>query len=279
MKQSFELMKQFINKEKILIIFSIFILLNICLNYTYNQSVYSQGYMQQYPDAPLEFFYYIQMSGVNPFVVMILTLLLPNLISYDLLEMQQNHTTYFIETRIGKKRYYRDTFIKNYLFTFITILILEVSLILVIHFFYGKILFQNTIYPEGYHALTQTICKNEILNLIIFILLTSLGYALLSSIIFSIQVFIPYKYIYRCSGFVLGIALIVVPILIMGYFPIKDIAVLFQINPLIALGIEQVRENPFGLSNILHYIATFTIYAIISNILYQILYKWRKRYD
>lgn len=279
MKQTLELMKQFINKEKILIIVSIFILLTISLNYTYNHSVYAQGYMQQYSDAPLEFFYYIQSNGINPFIFMILMLLLPNLISYDFLEMHQNHMTYLIETRIGKKKYYIDTFVKNYLFTFMIIFILEISLLLIIHCFYGKIIFQATEYPQTYHALTQTICQNELLNLILFLILTSLGYALLSSIIFSLQVFIPHKYIYRCSGLILGIALIVVPVLIMGYFPIKDIALFFQINPLVALGIEYVRENPFGLSNILYYLISFMIYTMISRILYQILYTWRYNND
>lgn len=279
MKQTLELMKQFINKEKLLIILCIFILLNISLNYTYHQSVYSQGYMQQYPDAPLEFFYYIQSNGINPFIFMILMLLLPNLVSYDLLEMHQNHTTYLIETRIGKKKYYIDTLIKNYLFTFITVFILQISLVLIIHFCYGNIVFQATDYPQTYHALTQTICQNEFINLIAFIILTSLGYALLSSVIFSLQVFIPHKYIYRCSGVILGIALIVIPILIMGYLPIKEIALFFQINPLVALGIEHVRENPFHLPNIFYYLFTYMIYAMISSFLFQILYRWRNNND
>ena len=279
MKQTLELFKQFLTKEKIFIIVFIFILLNISMNYTYNQSVYSQGYMDYYPDAPLEFFYYIQLTGVNPFVLMILMLLLPNLVSYDLLDYSQNHTTYLIETRIGKRKYYKDTFIKNIILTYFTILILEVSLLIIIHFFYGKIVFQATVYPDQYHTLTQTICKNEFLNLLFFLIFTSAGYSLLSSLIFSIQIFIPHKYIYRCSGVIVGIALVVAPILLMGYFPIEDIAVLFQINPLIALGVEYVRENPFGLPNILHYFATFTIYTVISYILYTLLLKWRETHD
>ena len=279
MKESLELLKQFVTREKIIIILFVFGLLCISINYTYNQSVYCTGYMSDYPDAPLEFFYYIQINGVNPFILIILMLLLPNLISYDLLDYCQNHTTYLIETRIGKRKYYKDTFFKNIYFTFLITLILQVSILLIIHFFYGKIVFQATDYPDQYYALTQTICKNERLNMYLFLILTSAGYALLSSIIFSIQVFIPHKYIYRCSGVIVSTALIVVPILLMGYFPIEDIAILFQINPLVALGIEHVRENPFGLSNIIHYFLTFSIYAIISYVLYRILVKWRETYD
>jgi len=279
MKQFFILIKLALNKEKIFIILGIFGLLVISMHYTYSQSVFSSGYMSYYKDAPLEFFYYIQLTGVNPFVLMILMILLPNLVSYHLLDMHQNQTTYFIETRIGKKKYYLETFICNILFTFITIFIIEVGLLLVIHLFYGKVVFLSQNYPEGYYPLTQTICHNELINLILFLNLTSLGYALLSSVLFSLQVFISHKYIYRCLGVVFAIALIVVPILVMNYFPIKDLSVLFQITPLIAVGVEQVRDNPFGLSNILHYFATFSIYTIISFVLYKILYDWRKYND
>ena len=54
----------FINKEKLLIIIGIFILLNISLFVVYQQSIYSQaGYSDAYPNAGLEFFYYI--SGIE----------------------------------------------------------------------------------------------------------------------------------------------------------------------------------------------------------------------
>lgn len=279
MKRTLELYKQFINKEKIIILICVFFFLIVCIQYTYSQSVYSQGYIDDYKDAALEFFYYIQCTGINPFLFMIFMLLLPNLVSYDILNQQQNHTTYLIETRVNKKVYYKISYIQNFIFTFLCVLILEIVLLAVIHFFYGRIHFEQVIYPEHYHALTQTICKNMFLNLISFLVLTSLGYALLSSLLFSIQVFIVHKYIYRCFGVILGISLMVFPVLIMGYFPIQDLIILLQINPLIAIGIEYVRENPFGLSNLICYLITFSLYSFIAYLIYNVLLKWRKTYD
>jgi hypothetical protein len=235
--------------------------------------------MDEYKDAALEFFYYIQLTGLNPFIFMILMLLLPNIVSYNFLDMQQNHTTYLIETRIGKKKYYIDTTIKNFIISSIAIMILEILMLINIQLFFGKIAFNTMTYPEGYHILTQTICSNEILNLIYFLILTSIGYGLLSVIIFSLQVFIPHIYLYRCSGVILGISLVVFPILLKGYFPIEDIAVLLQISPLTAIGVEHLRDNPFGFTNIMHYTATFSIYLVIALILLSILYTWRKRND
>lgn len=279
MKQLLLLMKQYFTKEKIIILLIIFGLLVISMFYTYNTSVYCQGYMSAYKDAPLEFFYYIQSNGINPFVFMILMLLLPNIVSYDLLSMQQNHTTYLMETRIGKRKFYLYTYFINYILSASAILVLEIGMLIVIHLFLGKIQFNMTIFPEAYYPLTQTICKDEFTNLIYFLILTSMGYALLSSVIFSLQVFIPHIYLYRCSGVIVGICLVVFPILLMGYFPIEDFMVLFQITPLAAIGVEVVRKNPFGFSNIMYYFAVYALYTFISIILYKILYKWRNRND
>ena len=104
-------------------------------------------------------------------------------------------------------------------------------------------------YPEGYYITTQLLCPNECLNLIFFLLLTSLGYALISGLLFSLQSNITNKYVYRCCGVIIGILLVLFPALIQGYLPYPDSAFIIQINNLVALGLEHVRENPFGLSH------------------------------
>ena len=93
----------FLHKEKILLIFIVFILINISIYTTFQNSIFSYAnYDVNYPNAGLEFFYYIYCIGVNPFFFILLMLLLPNLVSYDFLNMHQNHHAYMIETRINK---------------------------------------------------------------------------------------------------------------------------------------------------------------------------------
>ncbi len=270
----------FLNKEKIVILSIIFILINISIFVVFKGSITSQsGYIDQYPNAGLEFYYSLFCVGINPFLFMLMMLLIPNIISYDFLNYQQSHASYFIETRITKKKYYIDAFIKNIILSFLMSLIMFVIIAFIIHFFYAPILFNTTIYPELYYAKTQILFSHEILNLIVFIILSALGYALISSLIFSLQVLISNKYIYRCFGVIFGILLVLIPALIQGYLPSPDLAFVFQINNIVALGMENVRANPFGLSHIALYSLCFILYSFISYGCYQGLLKWRQYYD
>ena len=184
---------------------------------------------------------------------MIMMLLMPNIMSYDFLNMHQNHTSYFIETRLHKSHYYKHIFIRNILLSFFITFIIEIFILLTIHFFYS--------------------------SLFAFINLTAIGYALVSSLLFSLQVIISNKYIYRCFGVIFGILLVLIPALIQGYLPIPETAFIFQVNNIVALGMENVRPNPFGLSHFGLYMSCFIIYSFISYFAYRGMLKWRKHYD
>lgn len=280
MKRLKALWYPFFTKEKVLFILFILILINISISIVFNNSIYSyDGYIETYSQTGLEFFYYLHCIGINPFLFMIMMLLIPNIMSYDFLNMHQNHTSYFIETRLHKKNYYKNIFLKNICLSFLITLFIELMIILIIHFFYAPIQFNTMNYPEYYYRKTQILSQNEFLSLVAFIHLTALGYALVSSLIFSMQVVITNKYIYRCFGVIFGILLVLVPALIQGYLPIPEAAFILQVNNIVALGMENVRPNPFGLSHIGLYTACFVVYSFISYGAYQALLKWRKNYD
>ncbi len=280
MKKLKALWSPFMTIEKTLLILTIFILINISTYIVYRKSIYSQpGYFDTFPQAGLEFFYYLHCIGLNQFLFILLMLLIPNLIGYDFLNLHQNHEAYYIEMRISKKTYYHYVFLMNFIMTSLTVLILEILNVLVIHIFYATIQFNAFDYPELYYCTTQILSSNEIISLFCFIILTSLGYGLISSILFSLQVIISNKYIYRCFGVIFGILLVLFPALIQGFIPIENAAFVLQINNLVALGMEGVRENPFGFSNWTLYIVCFMIYSFISYLVFQFMYKWRERYD
>lgn len=280
MKYFKQLWMAFINKEKLLIIIGIFILLNISLFVVYQQSIYSQaGYSDAYPNAGLEFFYYIHSIGQNPYHFICLMLLLPNLISTDFLTIHLSHTHYPIETRTSKISYYFDSFIKNIVLTFVVVLMIEILIVLIVHLFYLPIHFNSMEYPQYYHAITQLVFHNEIYNLIAFLLMTAMGYSLVSALIFSFQCMISNPFVYRCSGVLIGILLVLLPAFIQYYLPINDIAFLLQINNLVCLGIEGVRDNPLNLSYMAVYIIAFLIYGIGTWGGYVAMIKWRKQND
>lgn len=280
MKQNKYLWLPFLNKEKLMILLIIFMMIVFTSSMVFHQSVYSlKEYATQYPHAGLHFFYYLYCIGINPFLFILMMLLMPNLISYDFLNMHQTHCSYFIETRISKKKYYHDIFIKNIFFSFLTVLILQILLLLVIHFFYLPIHFHTMTYPQDYYVTAQVLSSNEIISMTLFILLTSLGYALISSLLFSLQVLISNKYIYRCFGVIFGIFLILLPVLIQGILPINDLAFLIQVNNITAIGMENVRTNPLGMSNHLLYFLCFIIYSFFSFYAFQTMKKWRQSYE
>lgn len=152
-------------------------------------------------------------------------------------------------------------------------------IVLTIHIFYLPVHFHTTTYPAHYYITTQLICSNEFINLIVFMLITSLGYSVISALLFTFQKLINNLYVYRCCGVIIGIMLVLFPALIQGYFPNPDFPFLFQINNLVCLGIEGVRENPFHLSYIVLYIISLCLYSFVTFCCAQFLEKWRKRYD
>lgn len=280
MKKRKELWSPFLTIEKGLLIIGIFVLILISIAIVYKNSIYSyDNYNQVYPNAGLEFFYYLYCIGVNPFLFILLMLLIPNLTAYDFLNIHQNHAAYMIETRISKKQYYHNIFIKNIVFTGLIIFVIQIGILVTIHFFYAPITFNSMTYPQDYYSLTQIFCQNEMINLILFIASTSIGYAIVSSLIFSFQMIITNKYIYRCFGVIFGILLVLIPALIQGYLPIPDLAFLLQINNVVAIGMENVRANPFGLTNLFLYLISSCIYLLISLGCFQALQKWREKYD
>ena len=280
MKEHRFLWKAFLYKEKIFLIVIVFMLMLISMFYSFQQSIFSSpGYQQAYPNAGLEFFYSLFRIGTNPFIFILMMLVLPNIMSYDLLNMHQNHAVYPIETRLTRQRFYQEVYIKNMISSFLVVLCLQLGLLIVSHMMLAPIHFQSMTYPEGYYITTQLLCPNECLNLIFFLLLTSLGYALISGLIFSLQSNITNKYVYRCCGVIIGILLVLFPALIQGYLPYPDSAFIIQINNLVALGLEHVRENPFGLSHWSLYILCFLIYAGICYLCFQVLLKRRESHD
>lgn len=280
MKKHKELWRPILTKEKFLIIFIVFILINISLFIVYKDSIYSNlEYQQLYPNTGLSLFYFFHNIGTNPFLMIIMMLMLPNLISYDFLNLQQTHASYLIETRISKKTYYTQIFIKNIIISASLVFIFECSLGLIIHFFYVPLQFNATTYMEYYYNVAQLLSSNEITSFILFVVMNAIGYSIVSSLLFSLQVIVTNKYIYRCFGVIFGILLVVIPALIQGYLPFPEAAFLLQINNLIALGIENVRVNPFGLSHYMMYSIAFVIYLSISIYGFRFLLKWRQKYD
>ena len=200
MKQFFYLFK---SKKKLLLfsIYFIVVIVGIFISYKGAYSSIPKKEMilmkSKDPEMGLDFFYYLQDSGLTLILYVLTTLIVPNIISADFLLYEHNKFNHFLITRMSSSLYHKKERQFNFLATFILILMTHLLTILIIHLFFFKISFSiNPIYMNATRQ-THLLSSSLLLNLIIYMILSSLGYALFSHFLFSLQYFIKNVYLYR----------------------------------------------------------------------------------
>lgn len=210
MKQFFYLFK---SKKKLLLfsIYFIVVIVGIFISYKGAFSSIPEKEMilmkSKDPEMGLDFFYYLQDSGLTLILYVLTTLILPNIISADFLLYEHNKFNHFLITRMSSSLYHKKERQFNFLATFILIFMTHLLTILIIHLFFFKISFSiNPIYMNATRQ-TNLLSSSLLLNLIIYMILSSIGYALFSDFLFSLQYFIKNVYLYRTLGLLVSLIL------------------------------------------------------------------------
>lgn len=210
MKQFFYLFK---SKKKLLLfsIYFIVVITGIFISYKGAFSSIPKKEMilmkSKDPEMGLDFFYYLQDSGLTLILYVLTTLIVPNIISADFLLYEHNKFNHFMITRMSSSLYHKKERHFNFLATFILILMTHLLTILIIHLFFFKISFSiNPIYMDATRQ-TNLLSSSLFLNLIIYIILSSIGYAIFSHFLFSLQYFIKNVYLYRTLGLLVSLIL------------------------------------------------------------------------
>lgn len=210
MKQFFYLFK---SKKKLLLfsIYFIIVIVGIFISYKGAYSSIPKKEMilmkSKDPEMGLDFFYYLQDSGLTLILYVLTTLIVPNIISADFLLYEHNKFNHFLITRMSSSLYHKKERQFNFLASFILILMTHLLTILIIHLFFFKISFSiNPIYMDATRQ-TNLLSSSLFLNLIIYIILSSIGYALFSHFLFSLQYFIKNVYLYRTLGLLVSLIL------------------------------------------------------------------------
>lgn len=210
MKQFFYLFK---SKKKLLLftIYFIVVIVGIFISYegAYGSIPKKEMILMKSkdPEMGLDFFYYLQDSGLTLILYVFTTLIVPNIISADFLLYEHNKFNHFLITRMSSSLCHKKERRFNFLATFILILMTHLLTILIIHLFFFKISFSiNPIYMNATRQ-TNLLSSSLLLNLIIYIILSSLGYALFSHFLFSLQYFIKNVYLYRTLGLLVSLIL------------------------------------------------------------------------
>ena len=210
MKQFFYLLK---SKKKLLLfsLYFIAIIIGIFISYkgAYGSILEKEMILMKSkdPEMGLDFFYYLQDSGLTLILYVLTTLIVPNIISADFLLYDHNKFNQFMITRMSSSLYHKKERQFNFIATFILILITHLLTILIIHLFFFKISFSiNPIYMNATRQ-TNLLSGYLLLNLIIYTILSSIGYALFSHFLFSLQYFIKNVYLYRTLGLLVSLIL------------------------------------------------------------------------
>lgn len=224
------------------------------------------------PEMGLDFFYYLQDSGLTLILYVLTTLIVPNIISADFLLYEHNKFNHFLITRMSSSLYHKKERQFNFLATFILILMTHLLTILIIHLFFFKIsFFINPIYMNATRQ-TNLLSSSLLLNLIIYMILSSFGYALFSHFLFSLQYFIKNVYLYRTLGLLVSLILYIgASVLSHTFYNTSGslTATLAYFLNIINILTPSIIKSPVLNNNPhLFYIGTALLYYLLSSILF-----------
>lgn len=275
MKQFFYLFK---SKKKLLLfsIYFIVVIVGIFISYKGAYSSIPKKEMilmkSKDPEMGLDFFYYLQDSGLTLILYVLTTLIVPNIISADFLLYDHNKFNHFLITRMSSSLYHKKERQFNFLATFILILMTHLLTILIIHLFFFKISFSiNPIYMNATRQ-TNLLSSSLLLNLIIYMILSSIGYALFSHFLFSLQYFIKNVYLYRTLGLLVSLILYIgASVLSHTFYNTSGslTATLAYFLNIINILTPSIIKSPVLNNNPhLFYIGTALLYYLLSSILF-----------
>lgn len=275
MKQFFYLFK---SKKKLLLfsIYFIVVIVGIFISYkgAYGSIPNNEMILMKSkdPEMGLDFFYYLQDSGLTLIFYVLTTLIVPNIISADFLLYDHNKFNQFMITRMSSPLYYKKERQFNFIATFILILITHLLTLLIIHLFFFKISFSiNPIYMNATRQ-TNLLSGYLLLNLIIYMILSSIGYALFSHFLFSLQYFIKNVYLYRTLGLLVSLILYIgASVLSHTFYNTSGnlTATLAYFLNIINILTPSIIKSPVLNNNpYLFYIGTALLYYLLSSILF-----------
>ena len=275
MKQFFYLFK---SKKKLLLfsIYFIVVIVGIFISYKGAYASIPNNEMilmkSKDPEMGLDFFYYLQDSGLTLILYVLTTLILPNIISADFLLYEHNKFNHFLITRMSSSLYHKKERQFNFLATFILILMTHILTILIIHLFFFKISFSiNPIYMNATRQ-TNLLSSSLLLNLIIYVILSSIGYAIFSHFLFSLQYFIKNVYLYRTLGLLVSLILYIgASVLSHTFYNTSGslTATLAYFLNIINILTPSIIKSPVLNNNpYLFYIGTALLYYLLSSILF-----------
>lgn len=226
-------------------------------------------------------------NSLNPNINFEIPIIILSIPSAFLLEQYHinhfNKFDYYIKERIGFKKYIYQSYLRNFINSFLLILSVYISMIFVIHFFLTPIFIPHHDVIEFSNYTIDIFNKNININLLIYMMLSGFGFALFSTLILSLKNMLKQKYLFKISSIVIGIMLAVLPVIIGNrlfvMFGNYDILILFSAMSLLNLifpGVSGFGKYGYVCSPILVYLISFIVYSLI--VIFTLKIEMRREY-
>ena len=202
-------MKEINNKRNIILFIITLVLTYGIIYFLYNY--WSDGGFSRYigSDSGLHMFYTLCNSGLFLPFELLLLFLSSNFIASDFYNNKYSGFQNYIVTRVGEKNRLKYEIKQVLKCSFLLRFILHIFILLIIHIFFSRISFHEysdvSYYVEGAAALFS----NSKVSLLLYLIYSSIGFSIYSLFIYSLIVVIKNKYVYRVSGIVVFIGLVV----------------------------------------------------------------------
>lgn len=190
------------------------------------------------------------------------------------LQNKKNHFSYLIMNRIGFKKTIVNQIFKNILYAFFFYILIQIVSLISITLFCSQISFINP-FEDNYIYEVNSLSSNLILNLVFFILLSSIGFSIFSNFLYSLSFYIKNIFAYRASGIIFGIVLTVIPAICNYNMP--DFSIfwsVFYLPNILASSVLGFGAYALPLPSLAHFLITGLFYLILGFIL---LFKGAKK--
>lgn len=205
---------------------------------------------------------YFSLMSINRNVIYFIsyTLLFPSIILMDYYDYSFTKFNYFIFERIGIKEYYRKALMNIFVVTFLSTLFINLCLLISVGVIWSNISFS----PQYIYNLFS---NNTFVNLLTYLIFSSIGSGFFSMFLFSIISFIKNKYVYRGIVVILTFSSVILCTILGPFlFPLASLfsnitmykTVIFSLVPCGLLTPGMIFES-YGFLN---FVCSFLIYLI-----------------
>lgn len=278
--------KRKLNPFDVIMLLIIMVICFILVYHSFHNDIYPLLASEGYKEAGLRFFYSIFDSSIELKITVIFLLIPSNLFVFNLLQEKNNHFSYMLKTRLGTKKYLIGNYIQIFIKMTLIYMFMHFLILLFIHLFLIPIEFVDNLDEIIMQRNLYIFSNKSFISLIIYMFLSSLGYASFGCLILSIKNLFKQNYSYRIASLLVGIIMIALPAIIgfklYSIVPNENILNFFNtlfLPSLVTPGLQAISGFELSIHPIFIYLCSFFIYNLSSVYVYYYMSRMEYKYE